>query len=462
MKTRYDANNNAHSLAQGTHNPNAREQRSVGLPPVLHRYVVLETINDPTRIDIARIEYWEHELGLKNGKIGLNLPRNSILAQRVLDGTAPSADPPMLLYPLMPSHIAVPCKPGEHVWVMFENLDAQYSDVGYWMWKIVSPGHVDDVNHTHAPRAFDQSFIQSSKDAFDGQTPTYEFRNGLVQVDNDGTRYSRGSSQFIPGNEDAYEKLMTDSDSSKNSVLEPVPRFVKRADDVTLEGSNNSLIVLGTNRKAQAADWAPDSDGVMRATKTGDDLEPKCGTIDLVVGRVIKGTPAKSKKLDGSNFAEEIEKSPSLVDKTEGDLDYANDAARVFANQRSKIDELFDITRISKEVSDSSTGDSSAGMKGDKVRLIARKDIVLTVQNNSTDPADWASLIISTSGNIICIPSKTGLILMGGEDATLSPLCSTGINAGGIISAPPIINTMGGQNGAGGSNGQFPTKVLFK
>jgi hypothetical protein len=65
-------------------------------------------------------------------------PMNSIKARIISDGFDQfiNDDDLRIFYPFLPDHISVPVKPGEHVFVTFE--DAAYQN-GLWLWKV--PGH---------------------------------------------------------------------------------------------------------------------------------------------------------------------------------------------------------------------------------------------------------------------------------------------------------------------------------
>ena len=72
-------------------------------------------------------------------------------------------------------------------------------------------------------------------------------------------------------------------------------------------------------------------------------------------------------------------------------------------------------------------------------------------------------MTIKTNGEIILTPANNSVIKLGGADASLAILCQPGSNSNGQVSAPPIIDTMGGAQGTGASGqGLFATKVLLK
>lgn len=477
MSTPYDANNSTNTHAQGN---GVVPQHQAGSVSPFVRMVVLEVVFDPSIVDEKKLEYWEHGLKVKNIKFGAVLPRNSIIAQRVLDGSAPASDPPMFLFPFFPSHLALPVKPGEHVWVMFEHPDARYTEMGYWMTRISEPGFIDDVNHTHSPRQFDKSFVPGNKAKFSGESePIYEFRNGIVDQ-SQKQRYTRGSTAFISGPETMYEDLLTNTDASKAHQYESVPRFRKRPGDLALEGSNNALVVLTTDRTGVVAEYETSDNGKVPKASTADQSLDS-GMIDVVVGRgstkTTGGVKVESKKLSGASFKKELNKAPSKIEQAEGNPDLKNDRSRIRVSQKTKVDKGLGTESYNSKlgIKDGSAGDAAVLAKSDKIRIIARKDIEILVPGFITGPdglatenpdtTKWASIVVTAEGDIILTPAATGVCKFGGVDANLVPLCApaiTGPAGGGVVTASPIIDSMGGAHGTGGVSGQFPTKVLLK
>lgn len=476
---KHDPHTLSHGLAQGDFIDKANLNNE-GQQPLYSRMVVLDVIFDPQIIDNVKIDYWEHTLKVKNIRFAKSLPRNSIIAQRILDGSAPGSDPPMFLFPFFPSHLSLPCKPGEHVWVMFEHPDAKFSEMGYWMCRITEPHFVDDVNHTHSPRQFDASFEQSTKDSFDGnKTPVYEMRNGMVDS-SQGQRYTRGGTAFMFDSENSYERLMTETDASKIETHEAVPRVRKRPGDVVIEGSNNSSIVLGSDRTGPVAKYNADEERGQVPSPT-DDIQGNAGSIDIVSGRgqtpITGGFRVQSKKLSGGNFKEEIAKDKKSLVVGEGDPDFKNDRSRILVSQKTKVDANFSLDSFNMdnfEISDDD-GAGAVVLKSDKVRIIARQDLQIIVKGYDTtdgkvtekdDTSAWASVTIKTNGDIVFTPSSKGVLKLGGEDANLAVLCNQAItgpnDSTGNVTAAPILDSMGGAQGGGGSSGQFATKVVLK
>lgn len=392
-----------------------------GEGPLFLRYVVLDVVYDPTTVDQAAIDMFEHELGVINVHLARGLPRNTIVARRVMDGTATASDPAIFLFPFLPPHMAMPCKPGEHVWVVFESPQKR-QDVGYWLWRVSEPHFVDDVNHTHAPRALDPAFVPGAGSKFDGATTApHEFRNGRPEDAGDGSRYTVAESAMLPGDDRAYERLIKDSPAAALVAHVAVPRYRKRPADIVLEGSNNALIVLGTDRVGPAADVSGTVPVLPSADVSG------VGMVDIVVGR------GQTPKTGGTGVAnslgfQELEKAPAAVVPGEGDPDFMADRARVYVAQATRLDKNFGLDGLNgafADVVDSSTGDGAVAVVADKVRIVARCDVEIVatgfeaddagLPRRVTDVGKHAVVVLKANGDIVLRPGSGGTIKLGGD-----------------------------------------------
>lgn len=488
MTVPFEENNIHTDIAEGriydASKINERSKNAGSQFPTFQRMVVLEVINDPTVVDERKMDYWESLYRIRNDRLSRSLTRNSIIAQKVLDGVS-GTEPPMFLFPFFPSHLSLPVKPGEHVWVMFEHTNARQTEIGYWMCRITDPHYVDDVNHTHHPRVYERSFIPSLKEQADGDAePTYELRNGITSVDNEGNRYTRGQTAFVPGDETIYESLVKETDAARLIQHEPVPRYKKRPADFALEGSNNTLIVMGTDRVGPVSTNKDDENLGAVPDIPPEDVKASAGMIDIVAGRgqteATGGKVAKTKTLDGSDLYEEVGKSEGELVPNEGDPDLKNDRSRILVAQSTHVDKNFSIDEYNKKVlktplyQDDKNGEGATVLKSDKVRIIARSDVEVIVPSYEivdgklvevADHSKWASIIVRSNGDIVFIPAETGVIKLGGDDADKAVLCTTINNkgAGGQVTASPIVDTMAGVQGASdGLNGTFAKKVLLK
>jgi hypothetical protein len=431
-----------------------------GSPPSFSRAIVKEVIFDPSILDDDRKEEIIHELKVSNLSYLNRLPRNTIIAELVRDGKNVNVVP-QFFFPFFPSHMSLPVKAGEHVWVMFENQTPQEKsdDHGFWLCKITEPRDVDDDNYTHADRKFDQSLDPSAKDLAGGATPVPGFNNGAI-VKISGNYNQDPETGSVSGDEKAYEKIITETDAGKITDFEPVPRFTKRPGDHVLEGSNNTLISLGTDRTGPAAETVSSPKGKRVKGKPVKDAQgPGVGTIDIVTGRGQKKTKAPEIKNTLGN--KETDKSIDKEIPNEGDPDFDSDLSRVYVSMKTDVDTNFNVHI--KGFTSVTPGPSTV-VKSDHVRIIARQSIRFMVQPKFDSPeSDCGAIVINANGDVVFIPSSKGIVKLGGDDANLAILGQPegATNSAGTVSAPPIISTIGSSVGTEGVNGAFATKVMM-
>jgi len=464
--------------------------------PTFKKMVILDVVTDPISIlgsemqTIKKIEYWRNILKVTNLKYANVLPRNTIVGHFIN-----SNESPMFAFPFFPSHFSLPCKPGETVWVIIEDPDLPKPDIVYWMCRVTEPHIADDVNHTHAPRSYDISFAgvdrSSKKDRSEnnGKTkPVYELRNGNVLITgaNDERRIDRNNLLIMTANEEDYfEKLIRVTDASQLIQYEAVPRFKKRPGDIVLEGTNNSLIVLGTDRSSSAGKYEDTGTvmGPVPSTMPEDMQGGDAGSIDLVVGRgqtkETFGEQVSTTSIFGATSStagieikKELGKAEDQLSLKEGDFDLKNDRSRIQISQKTKVDTNYGLSSYNSSFSagnpspgtpikDDEDGDAAIVIKTDKIRLIARSDVEILVtsykdganakeafiKNEVDDTKKWASVVIKSNGDIVFKPSELGYIKLGDDDANLGIVCSDApvTPTNGTVVGPPMITTMGGQ-----------------
>jgi hypothetical protein len=353
---------------------------------------------------------------------------------------------------------------------MFELADNR--DLGYWLSRIVAPRHVEDANYTHDDRRW-QVGLQPSLKEKAGQAPpadpTPSFRNGL------GIPETFSLTQLGPRN--AYDVLDEESDAAQAHIRESVPRFRKRPGDAVLEGSHNTLIVLGQDRRS--APVTLDGEGNTVGLPESDQ-SLSSGAIDIVAGR---GTVPATAPLVIENTRGEIEtdKNPVATGAgpeviTEGDPNFAHDLSRIFVAMSTLPDRNLGIEGLPNVQDEDDVDDPVPAVitKSDSIRIVARKDIRIIVApagvGEDPDDAEFASIVIKRSGDIIFSPSDTGVIRLGGEDADRAILCTDvpvvgggeAVPGGRVVSAP-IETTAAGKVGVGSGNlGTFATKILVR
>jgi hypothetical protein len=480
------------------------------------RMVVIDVISDPSIVNSKRVEYWRNVLGVENIQFAYDLPRNTIIAKTIQDAESS----PIFVFPFFPSHLSLPCKPGETVWIMNDWMISEISSISFvgqsfWFGKAVDIGHTDDVNHSHLPRAQDDSQVQSSKQIAEGKQILYELTNGKTDANNN---VQNGSTYIVDskinetwGVKEVFENLVTQTDASKLIQYEPIPRFRKRPADVCLEGSNNTLIVLGTDRTSAISEYSPSDDvqnripGDFIPSIPKSDTSGEAGSIDIVVGRgqtkktlgeIVSTTSTikKSGSEKGKEIHKEILKQKENLNKNEGDLDYKNDRSRLLVSQRTNTDKNFELDAYNSEfsVKDSSSGDSSVVAKSDKIRLIGRSDIELIstgftgfksqdkaeIKAENVDNTKWSSIMLKDSGDVVISnakdkvfsvgphkdavdPSKALLTLDSGKKRVIVPLADSGVATIGSTSTAGALGVF--DNGAKtvSIGGGDPTALMY-
>ncbi len=423
---------------------------------IISRFLVDEVIFDPQELDDDRIKDIQEKYGLIEAAFLKQMPQNTVIA-RIVNEKASGHARHHYLFPFFPPHMMLPTQAGEHVWAFFEQ--GKTVDHGFWMCRICEPRHVDDLNHTHADRKFHVQ--ERSKDAADKHEKVPDAKPGF----NSGPTFVRDG-EIVPTtsvgsshdpDEKAYDKLLKDTDSAKVADHESVPRYRKRPGDTAFQGSNNTLIVLGTDRTGRTAEFESTPKGKRAKGKPDKDKKGLAGTIDIVAGRG-RSKKTAPKEVENTLDRKEASKRKADENREEGDPDFALDLSRMYVSMNTDADGNFEINFSSRE----NPGPATV-IKTDHIRMIARKTAKILVQPTAGAPESECAGFLIKDGNIVAIPATNGLVLLGGEDANMVPLCQpAGVNGGGQASGPPIISTFGSQVGLGGPNGKFATKVMMK
>lgn len=423
-------------------------------PPAMQRAVVLDVITD---VNILSEEYLNNIAEtVNNPQLVDVMPINSVIARVVGSGAGTTAGTNTILFPLFSSHIMLPIKPGEQIYFFYEDYEATGNKIGYWLSRPTSIGTVEDANYTHYDRMFDPTInpnnygtaTQTKKPQ--NQEP-YGFPNG------GNTEESKTlSSENLGPDQNPFDQIVKAAKASEYFNFEPVPRWKKRPGELILQGSHNSLIMLGKDRNG--------------ALQSDSDASPSdAGAIDLVAGRgryklnpgqqPVNGEKtqtsaliAESRRQDGTSGTE-TDKAPfrasSLPDKgnvNEGNPNPKWDAARIYIAQQSNVDENYGISTadypsqaIAPEQPTGNPGTAYVLAKADNIRVIARKDedvngtifigkegdpntsnigsvpATAAVRSNAGDPnGDLAYLFINSEGQIQIEGNK--IVLGRGND----------------------------------------------
>ncbi|MAF25497.1 hypothetical protein CL634_08000 [bacterium] len=400
------------SAFENSRGASSRSERSVDRHSILQSAVVNMFISNP-EYDLEQETLNDEEPTILRESLatGANkvanpqyidiMPRNSIIATVVSGRGGHSGKGPEIFYPLFSPHFSLPVSPGEQVLVMYENVgNKKGPPCGYWITRRPSDLQVDDLNYTHQDRVTEGLASlgkdESSQTAYEGAPEdTYvpgSFPLGGKGIDRNNT---------LPG-EDPYTSIIDSSFEYQNTFIgQPVARFSKRPNDLTIQGSNNTLICLGTDRIGSEEALAED---IPQNWHYSDEDPRYSGTIDIVAGRGVEGTVTAPAALIDPNERDypEVDKVPTVTESAdasnplEGDVDFINDLSRIYVSMNTSGDENFglDLSGLgASEISDA----PFVIMKSDEIRIVARAG-KRTVSGTETDIAGSIRLISEGGG----------------------------------------------------------------
>lgn len=383
---------------------------------VFYRGMVVDIINSVSGLTIRNksIEDYQKLINTPNLK---SFPRNTIVVKQISEGASKISNNEIICYPFFSSHFSMPLKPGECVWFVFENPDNQ-GPIAFWLSRVTEPGHVEDLNFTHFPRSYRQAPVEATPGAaarFEGETA----KSDVTQT------YS-----WLSPTIDQDEQVETITFAGKVHRFEHVPRYNKRPGDLVIQGSNNSLIMLGEERGHYA-----DSPTDIKYSANKSDIPAGLAAIDIVVGR--GNSPATS----GTTITNELNLKEADKRKnppTEGDPHFPTDASRLYLTANSKDifssyhpDQLLQISLPStaglNEYLRSRAGSFFVG-KADNLRLVARKigDIRIVKEPTPGD-IDGAAIVLHTDGALQACGNKISLSSYNTDGATEPYVKYTGL-----------------------------------
>ena len=373
---------------------------------IFAKALIVEVINNPEEFyALITEEDNEYAKDLKDIEVAKSAPRGSLLIKSIDDQASSEIN---IAYPFFSSHIMIPVHVGEQVWV----LDTGDSYL-YWMSRISASDQVEDVNFTHKDRELElpndvKQDAKSKSDAQKGST-----KNVIPRM-NDGAGGDIGGATNAPKGKDV--RTLKENNKTTTHVEESVPRFTPRVGDLVLQGSNNTLITLSTDRG-----WSK-TDENFEQSNADDETEEGRGTIDIVVGRGqseeeqspttenAKGSdPARTAPRLATNDLgkNETDKSAKLnnlePNKAEGDPDFHLDASRIYVSMKSPIDERLALaeempTLREGEIEEMDT--ATIAMKTNEFRIISREDGSIRILKEKGESETPCSIILLPDGSI--------------------------------------------------------------
>jgi hypothetical protein len=195
------------------------------------------------------------------------MPRDAIRARLVDESES------IICFPFFPSHLRLPVKVGEEVWVFFEDLDS-YSptnfdpekvtsrgsaadivmqvrnptttpksnvSLGFWMFRPTSYRNIDDLNYS----PFGRSLIKSSFEMLSADDIQKNMQRASYTPEFPAFSQTANTTEK---QEAENEKLKQRVQSFTGFTHEPVARFTRNPSDTVIAGSHDSRIVLGQNK----------------------------------------------------------------------------------------------------------------------------------------------------------------------------------------------------------------------
>ena len=327
------------------------------------------------------------------------LPRNSVFVRKIdrgADLTNGGKGSYALCYPFFSSHLQMPVKPAEIVWIIF---DRDNKNKGFWISRVTGDATAEDLNYSHFDRGTSDALEKKSIANPPPPKPVDDFPNSsLAEVS--------GSNP--------YDTILTGSVSSYYSTaLQPVPRYTKFPGDLVIHGSNNAAVCLTTDRG-----WK-EGENPATSTSSASSQKPRAfsGTVDIVAGRsrwISRGETSRTSppiRLNRRNFSEVSKRLEDFRSskKTEGDADFFEDAARVYVSEQTNFVANFDIASVLPSQFGPAAlplPTSAVVAKADNVCIIARKDeshsingsIHLIKEGEKDD--DLSAIMMTSEGNV--------------------------------------------------------------
>ena len=377
-----------------------------GGPGGFEKALVAEVITDPETL----VEMLEEEEGpfvgkIKNEEVAKSAPRGSLLVKKVAEKGSDQYD---VAIPMLSSHVIVPAKVGEQVWIYDDG-----SAYLYWLGRVGASGLVEDVNFTHKDREFETP-VEPAKDAKSKADSQNGKKENFIARYNDGVAGSLGGTKNSP--KDADAKSLRGNAKLPSHGKDNVPRFTPRPGDVAFQGSNNTLISLGTDRGWKKGDEEfPNSNAE-------NEILPDTGTIDIVAGRgnpqELPAPTTKSAKgdeptrtgmrliedEDGNTETDKVAKvNENSVNRAEGDPDFYYDSSRMYVSMNSAIDDNFSLADEAIPLLEGDLEDKEAAciaLKTNEIRLVAREDGSIRIYKEKGEGGNTAQIILASDGTI--------------------------------------------------------------
>jgi hypothetical protein len=329
------------------------------------------------------------------------LPQNSVFVRRIDRGIDFGGGSYALCFPFFSSHISMPVKPAEVVWVIF---DRDSKNQGFWLSRVTGDATAEDLNYSHFDKGYSGELQKRSIANPPPPQPIDDFPN---------------SSLISPSGSNAYDLILSATTVSNNTVAyQAVPRYTKFPGDLVLHGSNNAAVCLTTDRG-----WKESEDPASKTSVSSRKPRAYSGTVDIIAGRsrwISVGESSRTSppfRLNRRNFFEVSKRLEDFksIKRTEGDPDFLDDAARVYVSENTDFVTNFDIESVlPSQFGESSLPSPTSAVvaKADNICLIARKDDSHSINGSvhiikeGEKNEDLSSIMMTSEGNVRISGSK--------------------------------------------------------
>jgi len=348
--------------------------------------------------------------------VASRIPINACVVRPVTGGAQASNPTLILAYPFFSSHVSMPVKVGETVWIIYDNdPNTTAKNFAFWMSRVHGDLSSEDVNFSHHDRR-----ILPNQPSIEG--PGTAAKAGAIKDETEPIDFPDLSLTQPDDETNGYDEIFS-LNESKPVKFEPVPRLYKRPGDLVLQGSNNATISLTTDRG-----WHVDEDPLDKPSNAISGSDEFSGTIDVVAGRsrwISKAEKVRTvpeTRLNSRGFTEtskEID-SKKPQNPAEGDPDFLSDASRLYISMATKPDTGFGLKVFTPKFPGDEESDeeelvtAAVVAKSDSIRIVSRKDedhgingsILIVKEGDTTDANDLGAISIRPDGSIVVSGSK--------------------------------------------------------
>lgn len=335
-------------------------------------------------------------------------PRNTLIVKQITRALSVNNTDEIICYPFFSSHFLLPAKIGEQIWFAYENPDIP-GPIAYWFSRVHDPSHVEDLNFSFFTKSYRN---KTEKDK--SLSSKFDKANGKKDNQIDDLNVLKSPTS------DKDEMIKILQDAKDLHKFEPIPSYTKRMGDLVLQGSNNTLIMLGEERGHSSKNA---SAIVTSANKTNQD--DRSAAIDIVVGR---GNSASTscESIEGPLGIKTSNKKIKKI--TEGDAHFRFDSARLYLTANSNKyashnpDNLLSLTNPNYKnlpgINFVSKEGSFAVIKADNLRLVSRSQgIVKIIKEPDDGKINGSALVFHEDGTAQLNGSRINLSTYHSEEA---------------------------------------------